>query len=79
MKKIVVFLVVACVLCFCGCSRFQQTVAIGTATGTETGLIMAQFVSCSTPQGAVAGLVVGGVAGMVIADKNERIESAKDK
>ena len=78
MKKMISFLIVIYALCFCGCSKFQQTVAIGTATGAETGIIIAQFASCSTPQGAVAGFVVGGIAGMVISDQNERKEIAEE-
>ena len=75
MKKMLALSIVLVVLC--GCSSFQQTVSIGPATGAEASLIAAQFICYSSPQGAIAGAAVGAVAGMVIADQNERKEYAE--
>ena len=78
MKKL--FCIILLVLC-CNCSKLKGPAGIGILTGTETGVIAAQVLSCTTLEGAIAGAAVGFVGGSLIEEnmKQEERNIKEDK
>ena len=63
MKKVFCVILLIFIMCFCGCAQMETAVGPTLLAGTEAGVITAQFISCTTLQGAAVGAVVGYAGG----------------